>query len=341
MHLFRMFRTPIATPLLAPEDGAMSGSADDGAAGDGYEPGLESGADPDPAGDEGGDPEGLDAGAGGDGEEDDVDLIVGRDEDDDDQTKPIEERHRKTLRDKRRLQRKLAKLSPLSQRLKGVDLDRALANASRYEALEARLAGNRKLWRQLTEEPEGAEDEGETAPAARRGTRDEEPFDESKLPWDTETASGKYFVGMVKQQRTLQTDLQRAMKRIDQLEGGITQERQAQVQTKWVEGMKAASKQIKDPKVRTMFEDAVKGAFHVAQFQRRQVDPNTVIKHYLNLAGVSPTTKAIAAGAAKQRMAQGNQQLPRHQAGGPGASTPARSGKERPADVHRRIRAIG
>lgn len=349
MHLFRMFRNPVAMPLLGPEDGAAGGAADGADAGDpGYQPGLEADGDIDGAtGDDGGDPDGADAGAGGDDDEDDVDLLAGGDDDDLDPNQPIDEKKfRKVVRELRRAKRRIAKQLPLTQRLRGVDVDRVIANARQYEALEQRLRSNPRLLQQLMHGAEGDDDTG-GQPASRRAPSQTDPEwlqDDDKFPFDVTTPSGKFFAqqmrSMYTANATVQSDLRRALKRIETLEGGIQQERTQQVRSKWVEGMEAAARQIKDPNLRDMFKDAVRGAFHYAQSNGQRLDPNKVIGHYLKKAGVNPTTQRIAAGAARQRMAQSNQQLPRHQAGG-GVATPARSGKERLADVHKRLRQIG
>ena len=87
-----------------------------------------------------------------------------------------------------------------------------------------------------------------------------------------------------------------------------------------------------------MFTDLVKSAYQ----RSPNVDPQVVINHYLKQLGINPTQAAMARGAAQQRLAQKNNERPRHQAGGPGSATPANGGK-RPrtlAEVHRKIRTL-
>jgi hypothetical protein len=348
-----MFRSTVAMPLLAPEDGAAGAGGEGADAGDpGYEPGLDDGTDDPALGEAGDDAAERHAGSEGEGEDDDVDLVAGRDDDDDDDTRPLDEKtFRKLLKDNRRLKRKVAKNVAVNARLKGVDLDGLMHAASQYQALQQRLQNNARLRRLLIEGRDDADDEDGGTPATTRRPavpQQDEPFNE-QVPWNTADESGKYFLEQARtvhqlrgQLRTMLADHQRALKRIDSLEGGVQRDRQSAIESRWAAGIDAAAKQIKDPNIRDLFLDSVKGSYHYARMNGKTLDPNATIKHYLKKAGVNPTTQRIAAGAAAQRMAQRNQSLPRHQAGGPGAPTPARATKERTvADVSRRIRQIG
>jgi len=350
MHLFRRF---IATPCLAPEDGAMSGGADPGGAGDG---GTEPQYDADVAtGDaDAGDAEGIDAGAGARDEDEDLDLLVTDDDPADGRT--LEERFEALRKANNKLKRRNLKHRTIAERLKGVDLDSVLEGAKQFTALQQRVRGNPKLLAQImgmAATEEGGEDDGEQ-PSARstgRGNgRSREPvidFDAAKIPFRAEeNETNEFFHDEIRRNRTVEAYVRehhaivgRLEKRIEQLEGGIHQDRETRVAETWKGALDSALRLIKDPDDKVLFQDIIAAAYK----QAPRANPNAIIDHYKKLKAFKPyfaqQRARIATAADAQRMAQRNAQLPRHQAGGPGAPSPAKSRKETITDVTRRIRA--
>ena len=344
MHLFKRF---IATPLLAPEDGAMAGGAD---------PGAEGTADAGFDGGDGNDADGFDDGASdGDGtqargdDDEDLDLIAGPEEDDDAVGRPAEERLRNVLKKFRKARRQLAKFKPLADRLKGVDVDEVLQGHRQFLTLRERLATNKRLQRLLIEDGAdgAADDQSDDAPAGRGADRGRavEEFDESTLPFDPNASpSNRYFADFFKRHHATAREQERMVrtlsKRIEQLEGGLQQRDQRVISERWQNELNAALSQIKGPdrvmvkNQQTVLKDLVTAAFRLAP---KGTDPKKVIAHYSGLLGIKPTQGQLSAAQAKQRAAIRNASLPRT-GGGAGVPTPARGKKESIADVTRRIR---
>lgn len=350
MHLFKRF---IAMPLLGPEDGAMSGGADDtqfdaGAQDFGSEGEAVDGAMAD---DTGGDESTGDAGR----DEDDADLLAG-DDDDDSPSLSHEERLRKIAKTNRRLKRQLAKYLPFRDlRQQGIDPSTVLQNARQFQALQQRIQSDPRL-RKAIAQAMGGDDDGDSGdsrqPAGgRQSTRFGRPqvsdFDPTKAPWDTESESGRFFVGEAKLLRDIGkyvTSLEDTVEaRLARLEGGIQSrdqreqhQQQQSFQRNWLSAVDAAAKKITNPGVRDLFTDNLKLAMSNPQAQKLGVQK--VVAHYLKRLGVNPTQARIAQAAAQGRTAHNNGRLPRNMAGGNGTPTPARGQRERLSDVHKRLR---
>ncbi|MGE3278023.1 MAG: hypothetical protein AB7O67_23170 [Vicinamibacterales bacterium] len=341
MHLFRRF---IATPALGPEDGAMSGGADpiDTDTGGSGEPGDVEAFDGD-----GGDGDDADdhEGQGTSPEDEDEELLFGGG-DDQDEGRPAEERLKALSASHKKLKRRFGKFWPLAKTLKAAgvsdrDVPALIQKAQNFDALARRAGGDPQAVERLMALVRGEavdDSTGGKSTSRRGGDQDAVEFDESTLPFDPNAnANNRFFADEIKRGRTVEARLQTALKRIEALEGGIRSEKQTRVQQEWSSAMNAAAKHIPDPGLRTLFTDAVKATF---QLGGARLKPQQVIDHYLKQAGITPGRQKVAAAAARQRLANGNQQLPRNQAG-VGAPSPARSGKERLADVHKRLRTAG
>lgn len=340
-RIFRLF----ATPLLGPEDGAMSGGSEtplDGG-GAGY-PSADGGefADTDALDATGSDAEGGE----GDGREDDVESIVAGD-DDFDASLPADERLKRLSKSHNRAKRQLLKLTPWKElQRRGIDPNTALSVIQQYQALQERLQRNPRLLQQIVS-GDAADDQGEPQRRGPSGLPPIEDLDPEKLPFNTETDSGKHFVREGQLLRTAVRYMGQLEQRLQQLEGGIRERDQRSSQAAeqsfrktWVDTAKAAAKAIGDPGIRTIFMDNMTMA--MSHPRARELGVKALVNHYLKQLKVAPNTQRIANNAAAARMAQNNGRLPRHMA--PGASghpTPARGGRERLADVHRRVRLGG
>jgi hypothetical protein len=352
MHLFKRF---IAMPYLGPEDGAMSGGADDApfsggaqdfeSAGEGADDAMaQDGGGDDPAGEQGRD-------------EDVADLLAGDDDDDDTQSLSHEDRLRKVAKTNRRLKRQLAKLLPFRDLQKqGIDVSAVLQNARQFQAFQQRVQSDPRLRKAMLAAMAGDDDgggESQSGGGRQAPTRFGRPaisdFDPAKAPWDTESESGKHFVGEAQLIRSIGkyvASLEDTFEaRLRQLEGGIQsrdqreqhQQRQS-YQKEWLSAADAAAKKITNPGVRTLFSDAMKLA--MTNPEARQIGVQRVAAHYLKQLGVNPTQARIAAAAAQGRTAHNNGRLPRNMAGGNGTPTPARGKAERVSDVHKRLRQL-
>lgn len=352
MHLFKRFP---ATPLLAPED---AGSGSSGAVGDEHDPGA-TGADDalsstgeadDEFADDGGDA-GADDDSGSQGSEDDDDeaLLFGDDADQADAGRPAEERLAALAKKHVKLKRKFGKNWSLIKSAKSLgiterELGDIVTKARNFDALQQGGAESKRLLRQLIgdEEPEPRRTTGKGKGRASDEDDDDE-FDESALPFDTTTDSGKYFARQARESHELKQNLKKALKRLESIEGGVnavngrieTDKKTALART-WSEKAAASAKLIPHKGQRTLFVDNLRLAFPT---YGGKVPVEKVIKHYLDQLGIKPRTAAIANGAGQQRIAQRNQERPR-MGGGQGTPAPANGG-QRPktlADVHRKLR---
>lgn len=349
MHLFKRF---IVTPYFHPEDGAMAGGADDqGDTGaDAVDASNVEATDGDgDAGDDAGDADGHD---GSQHEDDEERLLFGEDSDDQDDARPIEDRHKRLSAAHNKLKRRFGKAWPTVKALKDAGITNipdVVARARNFDALLERVGGDTARLTRLIEGLNNQADDGarDTRTAARgaKDTTDEvEQLTDAQYAelWDTTTPAGKHFVAQDRLVRSLRSELKTTQSRLDKLEGGISQDKQASVRQAWLNPMTAAAAKIKDPDVRDVFTDLVKSAFNAARAAGKNVDPNTVISHYLKKLKVAPGEARIAAAAGQQRMAQANSTRPQHKPnGGAGHIQPARGKKESVADVNRRIRSVG
>jgi hypothetical protein len=329
----------------APPDAASAGVAPAGGA---PSPGAGSGDAPD-AGDleSGADDAGDDLGAAADdqnaGDTDDLDALLGDDEDDDQagQTRTAEDRIKALNAKNRKLRKRLLKSKGTLERLGGVDLDDLITRARQYDALQANAARNPRLRALLS----GGDDEDadDRAPARRPGARnhdDDPPFDEAKLPFDpNENEANRYFAGLARDNHELKRTVRQLTARFEQFARQDSARSEATQREQWGSVVTAAAKQISHDGQRKIFRDAVVGAFNNPKIRERYT-PQQIVSYYLKELGVQPQQAARANAAARQRVAEKNRTLPRHPAQG-GSPAPARNPKETLADVHRRIRHVG
>lgn len=352
----RWFNRFIHMPLFAQADTGGDGGVADGADPDAGDEGD--------AGDDAGDTDGeATEGDGADGEHaDDADgqggshpddddealnAIVGDDEDPDD-ARPLEERHKALRKSHNKLRKRFGKAWPLVQTLKkqGItDVNDVVVGSRNWNALLERVGGDRNKLNRLLDSLDGENlGDGKKPAATTRGNAaadDDDEFDEKAFDklWNTTTESGKFFVKLARKNHEQGKALKAAQTRLDQLEGGIRTDKDTAVKSSWLGVMNAASKTIKDTDTREIYEDLMKSAFFVARTKGQNIDPTALSRTVLKKLKVEPTTARIADNAAKQRMAQNNQGRPKHQAGG-GQPNPAKAKKETVDEVNRRIRRL-
>lgn len=319
------------------------GGADLSDAGDGSQPSGDAVAD-EGAGDEG-------AAAGDDAGREEAleDLLL--DEDEDGQAeRSHEERLKAVAKKNRKLKRQLAKLLPLSERLKGVDLDRLVARAQQYDDLSAQIRSNPKL-RALIHGDADEPEKGRRTPAAEP----EEQFDESKLPWDpNESPVNRRMTDMARESFELRKQLKQLQARIDGVDGRETARTEAQVRDTWKTTILSATAQIKDDGVATVFRDVMIAAYENPKV-RGKYTPQQLVSHYLKVLKINPAEAAKANAAAaktgngngavrtaatQQRIAEQNKSLPRTVATN-GSPAPARSDKPTLGSLRKQVAAAG
>lgn len=319
------------------------------------------GAGGDPALDDAGDSGALseDVGDGderGEGDADDADqaledLLV----DGDDDEKPgqtLEDTHKALKAKNRQIKRQLAKRLGTLKRVEGLDLDQLIARARQADQFEEQLKRNPRLRRAIYgDDEESAPARGRDAARAKTSPADDDAFDESKLPFDpNESEANRYVANLAKELHEQKRVNRQLAQRLDQVDGRDTARTEATEKGAWRSAIDASASHIADPGVRTVFKDAVTAAFR--DRKEHGLSAQQIVAHYLKVLNVTPAqaTKAQraadgakpAAGsptsaAARQRIAERNQTLPRTVAPS-GTPTTARTGRERLADVHRRVR---
>jgi len=349
MRRFNPFAGTPAPEMMQVIDGAgaAGGGADAQATGDAGE-----------AGDGGDDATGGESDAGGDAgdaeghegsrtEDDEDELLFGRDEDDQDDARPIEERHKALSQSHNKLKRRFGKAWPLVKALKkaGItDPDDVIQKVRSFDALLARSGGDVEKLLRLVQGSGGDDDDREPRRGADRMTKAEakDLADEFNLTdeefaklWETNTAPGKFFMSLSRSHSTIAKSLKTALARIDQLEGGLRQKDEAGLRKEWVSTINVGAKKIQNPGIQRAYRNLMAAAYKEAG---AKLDPVKVSGEILKDLGVNPTTSRIVQAAQQQRMATTNGQRPKHQAGGGGATQPARGTREHLADVHRRIR---
>jgi len=316
-------------------------------AGSGVDPADSGGAGDAPAEDPGEIPEGAHASAPGadddDLDDDDLDL---------DEDQPITpERFKKVTAKLKKLSRRDRRFAPIRQRLKdladrdGVSLDDLVLTQREYARLQSQIAANPKMRALFSSD--GDDEPAET----RRPKAKVEPtdvFDEKTLPFDpNETDANRYFANLAKDNHELKQTVQRLVARVEAMDGRDVARTEASEKSQWKSAIDAAAAQLDDEFTRTLFKDAMVGAYQSRREHHRS--PQEIIAHYLKgkvskkqadsatAAATAATRRPGAPGAAAQRIAEHNRTLPRTVAP-PGTPAPARTSKERVADVNRRIR---
>lgn len=287
-------------------------------------------------------------------DEDDEDLIAGRDDDDTDSRTP-EERIKALAKKNRQLVRRLTKHLPTLTRLKGLDLDDLLTRARRGDQF-AEMVGNNPKLRALLHGDEPEAPAGRTAKAGTPATDpDDDEFDESALPFDPElNDANRYFAKMARDNHELKKTLRQLQGKETQRENDVKAQAAASERTTWRTSIEAAAEHLPEGAMRTYFKDAMAGAYATRATHGKSV--TDLIAHYLKAAGVDPKTAGkankaaaavapapagntkVAAAAQRERIASTNQ--PRTVAPPAGAPTTARRQGETLKDVHKRIRNL-
>ncbi|MGE0590908.1 MAG: hypothetical protein AB7G23_03010 [Vicinamibacterales bacterium] len=318
--------------------GAGAAPASGGASPAPAAPGSDGGHGDEGIGD-GGDASGEEEAAahGADHDEDLDDLIVG----DDDEEAPGRDPQEaiKALRARnRKLRRQMAKRLGTLKRLEGVDLDAVMRKASQYDEFERAAQRNPRLKSLLQGDDDAADG---AAPARKGGKKERAAFDEKALPFDPrENPVNEYFAGLARTNHELQQTVQDLADRLESLDRRDQQRTEGSQRQQWAGALTRAAEQVTDEGVRTVFIDAVKGAYRDPEV-RAKYTPEQVIGHYLKTLKIAPQQAARAAAAAKARVAKANTTLPRVPQT-TGTPAPARSGaRESLKDVAKRLRAIG
>ncbi len=173
-------------------------------------------------------------------------------------------------------------------------------------------------------------------------------FDDSDFPFDRNDPAGRWMYEREKRHHAEKTELVEMVRSLSndlaQLRGGFAGQQRAQEVGTWRTTMEAAASKVPEKingiPLRTLFKDAVVGAFHMAKQRGVRLDPQRVIAHYLKEFNLPSSTQTAArAAASQQRMAEQNQRRPGASAfvgGSPSNANPDRS-KERVSDVSRRL----
>lgn len=300
-------------PVESAEPAAGS-AADDPATADGDEPAA--------AGTDGA--EGRDDADDDEQDQDPLDLLTSREDDDQpgQAGRTLEDRFKALSKRSRKLERSLKKSLPVSQALReaGVDLRTLLNRHTTLANMEAAIERNPRL-RALF----NGEDIDEPAGRREKGGRRQEPA-EVKYPFDTNDDVGRFMSEFHQEFRTQQGTLTDRLERIEQaldarvggLERQTATQQRVSVEREWKTAADAAAGKL-DKGVRTMFSDAVHSAMQAVMSGRIRATPQQIIDHYLKDLKVSTTQKQTASAAAKQRIAEGNKQLPRRPEAGRGS----------------------
>lgn len=276
--------------------------------------------------------------AAGTDDDDDPDAV---EDDDSDLPANVREHPRyKTNANKlRRIQRWKAKNSGLVERVRALGgteaLDRLLQRSAQAESIERQLQSSPKLRALLNGEPDdttSATSRAPAAPARRRHVDDLEAFDQDHPATPVMRRMAETLDRLEDENARLRQDVT-----------GVTskdQQREQQTeQAAWKSAVDAAAEKL-SPQLRTMFTDAVAGAFQHAKRNGLKVTPQQVIDHYLKDVGVSKPTAAAASAAAASRIATHNKNQPSRSAvtGGSPAAAGQRT-RETVEQLGRRLRA--
>lgn len=282
------------------------------------------------AGDGGGDGgEGQQDGAG-DGDHVDArgrDGDAGQDDDDDDDADlPDDVRNDpKRLRTRtRRYQRQVRAMRPIAEMfrdqngkfLSPAEVSRRLSLAQDMEELEPLLGANPDLVNRILELKRG----GRPA-AAAEDVEDEfqDPFaDESKIPWDTSTESGKAFVALFRELKKAQHDLKVENRRLQRQVGEVGTHQQnftlAQHESFWKKNTLAALKDV-PAEAHQAVVSALQSRFELAKHQKTlgRVNVKQLIDQIVTPFRTAGNGRRRVDAGTRQRTAEGNRNTPRPQ----------------------------
>lgn len=257
------------------------------------------------------------------------------DDDDDDaddyEALPFKEdpQFKRVLTKLKKRNRQLAKLRPLAARVKDVDLDSVLTKAKSADELQATLARHPELAEQVLKAMSGL---AERPPAAAA-----KKFDRKSLPFSVEDPSGQFFATFYEEFLAMKEELASTKSALATHRDSADRQSRAVEMRGWQDAVKAAASKV-PTWARDMFNDAVYGAYREAQSRGNRLDPQRVIRHYLNNLPIGDQAKAAANAAAKDRIASTNTNLPRVPSRS-GVPASARKPGETVADVNRRVRS--
>lgn len=251
----------------------------------------------------------------------------------------------KALRkENRKLLRRFQKLQPIASAVKDRNINELVYQAEAFQRLSRAAEANPRLAALLNGTPDAPDPRASKARPAESDPDDDLTPD--TVPFSTDDAVGKWLLERERRNRTTIQALQQRLDEVTGKVGSFEQMTSAQAarteRSAWKTKVDAAAQELPSG-VRTMFMDAIHGAYGVAKERRLNVTPEQVIKHYLDdfKADKTITTQQAqrATAAAAQRMAEANKTLPRQATGGVPASV--RSGTETVHDVNRRLRRFG
>jgi hypothetical protein len=360
--MFDTFRvTPRSTGLVAylqaDRMAGESGGAEEatGAAGDEFAEDAHladgDGADTGQDGADGDDPARA---AAGDDDDEDIDT-------DEDPNADPRETAKKLKNALKRVKNKLHKTSADRQLLKqlrdrGYRLEDLYADSRQLRTLMGEAQRNPRL-KALIHGNGGDDDaqpRGRGADRRSEPTEDDFQFDESPeaLGFDPkESKANRVLADGLKRVARLEHQLEKTLRdlnprelrtRVDTIDRSLRYQSQTQLDNEWNTAYAAAVQHIKDPDLKRAFGDLMLAA---KREQGGKQPARTFVNHYLKLLKVNPTQAAranSAVAASRNRVADRVAQLPRQNHGANNSTpAPARTGKERLADVHKRIRALG
>lgn len=312
--------------LDAADAGGGGGAADDAGADGAGAAGDDDGAGGAAGDDDGGDPDDEERqAAGGDPDDDDENDEAGLPENVRNDPKWLRTQRRK-------LQREVAPLRPLKDRLRGPDgrfltadeLDRRFGKARDMEEFESLLSEQPDLVQIILDRKAG---KGRPAAAGADEDAFQDPFaDDAAVPWDVTTDTGRAFRDLFRNQAKENHALKQSLRRLERSLGDVTTRETtrtlAQHEDHWRAAVRTAATQL-PAEARQAFADAVRGVFEVAKRDKTlgRLNVQQVIERY-----VTPYRKAAKGqqrtnAAGQQRRAEGNRQLPR--SGAPGRTSVA------------------
>lgn len=243
---------------------------------------------------------------------------------------------KRALNRARRAQRQAAKYRPIVEKVRafGVEgnLEDVVSRARRFDEVQP-------LLRRATS--------GETSRAAQPPQEYQPPpFDKNAVPFDPNDPGGRWLIEREEQHHnrfhTLVGVVHQMARELHSLREGHQGEQRTREVTNWRGEIDKASKLLPEKvngiPLRTLFSDAVIGAFHQARVTGRRINPDQVIQHYLKEFSAQKKNPAALTAAAQQRIAENNRTLPGRQAYAGGTPAEARNRKdERVKDVTKRL----
>lgn len=334
-----MFRRYLLTPCFAPTDGAAAGGAPAaGAAGApaGGAAGTDSSAHDDNGNDDGGDEGGdLDQDASGfdpDDESDDElserEALL--------EALPPEEREKRVRTWNRAASRKLRKLTPIAEALRGSDgrflpaheVTRLRQDAEDMRELNSFFQSHPDLVQQILERKNGKGGRRADAPA----TDFQDPFaDEASLPLDMSNEASRFVITHLRTAAKTIHELKQELAAVKGLTGPLqqaeAQRRDADVESKWKGStLEAARGAGLDERQQRVFVNAVWKSFELAKARNvlGRVDMKKVIQRELQLLGAGRRRAVADTGRRAERVTQ----IPRPAGrGNAAATTPADTNK--------------